>query len=136
MEVVDTTVFAYALLGEPSYKDEAFAVLAEARQIAVPDLFRAEFANVVWKWVQAKRLPADEGLTTLVSCEPLLTTVVNGGELWEPALLLSISHAHPVYDALYVALARQLGTKVITYDKRFIAKFPEDTISPSAFLGA
>lgn len=136
MVVIDTTVFAYALLGEPAHKDEALAVLAKAPEIAVPDLFFAEFANVVWKWVQANRLPIDEGVVTLATCEPLIASVVGGSVLWEPALLVSCEKAHPVYDSFYIALARRLGTKVVTYDKRMLSKFSDDAMAPSRFLSA
>jgi predicted nucleic acid-binding protein len=49
--VVDTTVFAYALLGVPEFGDEALAVLEAATEIHVPDSFRVELVNVVWQWV-------------------------------------------------------------------------------------
>lgn len=134
MDVLDTTVFAYALLGEPNHKDEALAVLQKAGQIAVPDVFRAEFANVVWKWVQANRLPIEDGLLTLAASEPLIAVVFDGARLWESALVLAAQNAYPVYDTFYVALARQYGAKVVTYDKRLRAKFGDDTIAPSAYL--
>ena len=122
------------MLGEPTFKEEALAVLEKAGEIAVPDIFRAEFANVVWKWVQARRLPIEDGLLTLASCEPLVSVVVDGARLWEPALVLAAEKAHSVYDAFYVALARQYGTRVVTYDERLRAKFPADTAAPGAFL--
>lgn len=102
----------------------------------MPDIFRAEFATVVRKWVQANRLAMEDGLLTLAACEPLIAVVVDGTRLWEPALVLAAEKAHPVYDAFYVALARQYGAKLVTYDKRLRAKFGDDTVAPSAYLKA
>jgi predicted nucleic acid-binding protein len=51
--VVDTNVLADALLGVSGVRERAFQVLQEADEIVVPDLFFAEFANVVWQYVSS-----------------------------------------------------------------------------------
>jgi predicted nucleic acid-binding protein len=45
--VVDTNVLADALLGVSGVRERAFQVLHDADEIAVPDLFFADFAKVV-----------------------------------------------------------------------------------------
>jgi predicted nucleic acid-binding protein len=44
--------------------------------------------------------------------------------IWFRALELSVDYNHPVYDTLFIALAEQKKTKLITYDKEIIKKFP------------
>lgn len=132
--VIDASVFAYAFLGDSSHGDEPLNVLAKADEIHVPDLFFAEFSNTLWKSVAAKRLTLEAGLMTLPLCSSLITQAHTNSELWELASVLAYEHKHPAYDMHYVALARNLRTRVVTYDKRLVTKFPDDTIRPPEYL--
>ncbi|UKJ74068.1 type II toxin-antitoxin system VapC family toxin [Azospirillum brasilense] len=38
----------------------------------------------------------------------------------DDAQVLALEFGHPVYDCLYLALARRLGIPVVTADRRFI----------------
>ena len=57
------------------------------------------------------------------------------GRLLELSAQLSIRDDMTVYDACYVALARRLGSKVITEDKELLSKFPADTVALNRFGG-
>jgi predicted nucleic acid-binding protein len=48
-------------------------------------------------------------------------------DLWETALDLGITHNHSPYDTLFVALALQQGTTVLTDDGALLRRFPEWT---------
>lgn len=57
-----------------------------------------------------------------------------GFDVWEPrgnvyelGALLSSEHNVSIYDASYVALAKQLNTTLYTADSELIQKFPENT---------
>jgi predicted nucleic acid-binding protein len=52
----------------------------------------------------------------------VLITIPNF-EMHNAALDLAVDYRHPVYDCLYLALANELGCKVITADRRFAAAF-------------
>lgn len=61
-------------------------------------------------------------------------------EIWRPrgrllalSAQLSLREEVTVYDACYVALARRIGSKVITEDKETLGKFPTLTLSLSRF---
>lgn len=45
--VIDTMIFAYALLGVEAFRQDATAILEQADTISVPDSFRAEMAIVL-----------------------------------------------------------------------------------------
>ena len=47
--IIDTTVFAYALLHVEGKYDQAIAALASTDQIVVPDSLLVELGNVVWQ---------------------------------------------------------------------------------------
>lgn len=132
--VIDTTVFAYALLRVPGFRAEAARVLERAPSIEVPDLFRAELANVVWKAVRTGFADVVQGREALRRAERLLLAVVPSNEIWESALDLAAEWDHPVYDTLFVAAAIKLETRVVTYDRRLRARFPQHALTPAEFL--
>ena len=132
--VVDTMVFAYALLGVPGFRDESLAVLTSGQDLLVPDSFRAELANVVWQWSRKNTMPLTVALDVLGDADALITDAVGADSLWERALELSIEHDHPAYDTLFVALAESEGVNLVTYDQKVQKKFPQLAITPSEFL--
>ena len=70
----------------------------------------------------------------LHDADGLFDSVVPADYLWNDALKLSLAFNHGAMDCLFIALARQQSCKVVTYDGKLRAKFPEDTISPEEFL--
>lgn len=127
--VVDTMVFAYALLASHARREEALRVLTIVDDIVVPDSVRAELANTVWQYVQQTGLSVDVGIALLRDAEALFTRVESSRVLWEPALRLAAASRHPVYDTLFVALAELSSSKVVTYDAKLLRAFPAHTIS-------
>lgn len=132
--VFDTMVLAYALINVPEFREEAHRAIAQAREVVVPDLFHAELVNVVWQWIRARRLNLDAGLDVLQRGEALPTRVVPTRTLWERALALSVARNHPAYDTLFVALAIETGSKVVSNDHRLLTLFPEHVVSVAQFL--
>lgn len=93
-------------------------LLDECLVVFVPELFHAEVANALWKYVDAGDLSADEALALLETSFGLPDRVVPDHELAEEALAAAISTNHPVYDLLYASLARRHGCTVVTLDGR------------------
>ena len=54
--VFDTMVFAYALLKTVPFYESAAIALESTREVWVPDSLQAEFVNVLWQWVRAKKI--------------------------------------------------------------------------------
>lgn len=53
------------------------------------------------------------------------------------ALELGVLHRHSPYDTLFVALARRLGTKVVTDDQTLRLRFPNDVLTvPESLTGS
>jgi len=132
--VIDTMIFAYALLGVPRFRDEALSVLTNAGEILVPDCFRAELVNVVWQWTHENAIPLSVGLNVLTDADALITQAISAEQLWERALELSVEANHPAYDTLFVALAEREDTQLVTYDIKLRRKFQDRAISPTRFL--
>jgi len=86
--------------------------------VIAPDLFVAEVSNAIWKYVRAGILDSDQGSSALERAVSLVDTFEPGQMLYREAFALSVDHLHPVYDALYLILARRHNGVLATLDKR------------------
>jgi predicted nucleic acid-binding protein len=84
----------------------------------VPDLFWAELANVLWKTARLGRISTERASSALSLVRDLGIPSVPSFDLLPEALLLALSHGRKVYDSLYVALALQSKSEMITADER------------------
>jgi len=85
--------------------------------LIVPDVFWAEIGNVLWKGVGLRRWPralAEEATSKMRERD---FTTVSSLELLPEALNIAFVHDRSVYDCLYVALAIQFKTAMITADE-------------------
>lgn len=86
--------------------------------VIAPDLFVAEVSNAIWKYVRVGILDSDQGCSALERAVSLVDTFEPGQMLYKEAFALSVDHLHPVYDALYLVLARRHNGVLATLDKR------------------
>ncbi len=93
--VIDTMVFAYALLRVEDKYEQAIAALETAEQIIVPDSLFAELGNVVWQWVQFQHLALQTGLEVLKDAQALVDKVVPSPRIRDLALELAVQASHP-----------------------------------------
>lgn len=132
--VFETMVLAYALINVPEFREDSQRAIERAREIVVPDLFNGELLNVVWQWIRARRLGLEAGLEVLRRGQALPTRVVATPALWDRALTLSVARNHPAYDTLFVALAVEIGSRVVSNDRPLLARFPEHVVSLKQFV--
>lgn len=126
--IIDTMVFAYALLHVEGKYEQALNALDSTTQIVVPDSLFAELGNVVWQWIKFQNLPLQTGLNALQDAEAMVDMTINSSQIRDLALELAVSNDHPFYDTLFVAAALQTNTEVITFDRRLANKFPDYVI--------
>jgi predicted nucleic acid-binding protein len=123
--VVDASVAVKIYLAEPLAAEAValFGLLTDpANVFHVPDLFYAECANIFWKYVQrgnATFAQVAGHLSDLLAL-PLASTPT--AVLAANALPLAVTHGITVYDACYVALAKQLGVSFVTADQKLEQK--------------
>lgn len=86
--------------------------------VIAPDLFVAEVSNAIWKYVKAGVLDPEQGDRVLERAVGLVDTFEPGLTLYREAFALSVDHLHPVYDALYLILARRHNGVLATLDRR------------------
>jgi predicted nucleic acid-binding protein len=126
--IIDTMVFAYALLRVEGKSEQAIDTLNAAPQIVVPDSLFAELGNVIWQWIKFQNLPLQTGLDALQDAEALVDITIKSSQLRDIALELAVSNDHPFYDTLFVAAAMQINTEVVTFDRKLANKFPNHAI--------
>lgn len=111
MVVVDASVLVEALLIDGA----ARARLAHAN-LQAPELIDAELLSVLRRLVLAGRLPEQHALRALATSQQLGLRRHASRHLWPRAWELRANLS--AYDALYVALAEQLGATLLTADAR------------------
>ena len=122
--VVDASVAAKWFLPEngEALADRALALLDQYDkkevQFVVPDLFYVEIASAIWKAVRVGRVPRAFGDQALVLLAQREFATVPSLKLLDSAFQIATAYGRSVYDSLYVALAMQIQTQLITADER------------------
>jgi len=122
--VLDASVAAKWMLpahNEPR-RAQAFQILdgyaANEISLLVPDIFWAECGNLLWKAVRQRRLSQADAELALNGMLRRNFPTFPSTDLLSEALPLALNYDCPVYDCLYVALAVQSQTQLITADER------------------
>ncbi len=89
-----------------------------AYQLHAPTLFDVEVGNILWKKIRRGELTRAEGDTVLGQLPPLPLTRHPEAPLLTAAFDLANQTQRTVYDSLYLALAMQLGGRMVTADQR------------------
>jgi predicted nucleic acid-binding protein len=87
-------------------------------EFIVPDVFWAEIGNVFWKGARQRRWRQDKAEAVAADMRARNFTTVSSFVLLPEALRIAFAHDRVVYDCLYVALAVQAKTQLITADER------------------
>jgi len=132
--IIDAMVPVYALLNVESKGADSMAALRKADELVAPASVTAELISSFWQWGQ-EDVPHAKAASLCANALRIWDALIPVEVLWATALNLAFEHGHTPYDTLFIAAARMRGTKVLTYDKLMLKRFPEDTITVPAFLG-
>ena len=114
MKVIDSSALIKYIVKEPGWKREQEFILAGCITV---DLALKELANALWKRVMRREL--DVGLAVKLMNTILTRRIVKiypQESLLVEALKLSTNTSLPIYDVIYIVLARELKTELITSD--------------------
>jgi predicted nucleic acid-binding protein len=116
--VVDASVALKWVLDEPG-SDAAAALLNE--DLVAPALWLVEAANALWRRARRGEISRDEAMERLSELynAPVTTTSIEDDLVAAGELANALGH--PVYNCVYLALARRENTWVITADRLFHA---------------
>lgn len=105
--------------------DAAASGLAEsirtASLVLAPELMLTEVANTLWKLQRADQLAGLNPQQLLLDARELVDRVEPDRHLQAEALALACHLNHPVYDCLYLALARREAATLVSADRRLNA---------------
>jgi predicted nucleic acid-binding protein len=113
--VVDTNVLAYLLI-EGDRTADAQALYARDPDWRTESFLLVEFSNLLATYVRAARLGSGPALALLASAERTLAGAVSLPHA--RALALAEEFGVSAYDARFLAVARQLGEKLVTEDAK------------------
>ena len=115
--VVDATIVVKWFVPEIN-GEAAQRLLTLPHEYFAPDLLFAETANTIWKKIRRGELKLEEGQRLVRDISRIAVEGVSCRALAEDAHTLANATGRTVYDALYLALAVRLDTRLITADER------------------
>ena len=122
MIVVDTNVIAYLAMPSP-YTEAAERLLLREPDWAAPLLWRSEFRNVLSLYLRKGLIRFEEALEIQEEMELLFH-----GREYDAASLDVLSLVNQsdcsAYDCEFVALAKGLGVRLVTMDRKLVSCFP------------
>lgn len=127
MIAVDSNVVVYLYL-PTALTPEAVKLRATEPDWAVPRLWRSEMRNALSLYIRKELITFEQACRIQNSAETLLAA----SEFDVPSLeILQLAHesACSAYDCEFVALARALGVKLVSSDKKVLKAFPETAVS-------
>jgi predicted nucleic acid-binding protein len=90
-------------------------------ELVAPTLMLAELANGLWKKARRGEIAADVAAAAMGEIRRFIPRFVELAELAGPAFALAREIDHPVYDCIYLALARRDAAPFVTLDRAFVA---------------
>ena len=132
MIVVDATILT--ALAFPTENSEAVDLLHKRdTEWASSILWRSEFLNVVAHYFRKNLITFPETLTTIDYIQKIVG--IHEHRVSPQAVAdLIVSSNCSAYECEYVALAKELKTKLITYDKEILDNFPDVASQPEDYL--
>jgi predicted nucleic acid-binding protein len=94
--------------------------IGDAPLVLAPELMLTEVANALWKLARSDQLKGLDPQLLLADARDLVDRVEPDRHLQVEALALACHLNHPVYDCLYLALARREAATLISSDRRLV----------------
>jgi predicted nucleic acid-binding protein len=126
MIVVDSNIIAYLYLpGEFTAKAER--LLEKEPDWAAPLLWRSELRNILALYMRRKSLDFSPAYRIQREAEALMADHEYDVDSFE-VLTLALESGCSAYDCEFVALAKQLGVRLVTEDAKLRRTFPRLTV--------
>jgi predicted nucleic acid-binding protein len=118
--VLDASAVIRIMEGAPQAVPLQEALL-QANLVVAPELMLTEVANALWRLQRAGQIEAAGLQERLARAAELVDHIEPDRHLQVEALALACHLDHPVYDCLYLALARREAAALLTADQRLMA---------------
>ncbi len=133
MIVVDANVIVPLLLPTPQSEivEHLYAHDCEWR---APRLWPLEFTNVLMAYARKSLVTPVQGRIALGEAAIVLSSDRELAPDSQDVFALALASNCTAYDCEYVAVARQLGASLVTWNRRLLAALPDDTATPEQLL--
>ena len=131
MIVVDTNVLAYASIPGRSTASALAALRLDPDWVA-PSLWRSELRNVLVLEMRLHAMSIDDALAAFGEAEKLVVDAQLPADTAKVLALAGASGAS-AYDCELVALAQELGIRLVTADRRLAGSFPAVAVDLDGF---
>lgn len=132
MIVVDTNILAYMVF-KNSQSETIFKLREKDSSWQAPLLWRSEFLNVISLYYRKKLINQDEAREAIDFARRLVAQ--HEHEVAPQSVLeLILGSTCSSYDCEFVALAKNLNVRLVTYDKQLLKEFPNIAIKPEDYL--
>jgi len=132
MIVVDTNVIVYLYLSNER-SEQAERLLKKDSEWVAPLLWRSELRNVLALYIRKEILSVKEAQQVMEEA-----IVLMDGKEYEvvsfQVLELVSKSTCSAYDCEFVALAQDLGVKLVTVDKKILREFPKIAVSLNEYV--
>ena len=125
--IADTSVAIKWFMREQQ-SEIAEAILESGLEIHAPEFMWIEAANGLWKQWRKLLLPQDDVAVSVAKLRGLVDHWHADADLLADASEMSVELAHPVYDCIFLVLARKLKMPLVTADKRLLAISPKGRV--------
>ncbi|MFM2344121.1 MAG: hypothetical protein RLZZ210_731 [Pseudomonadota bacterium] len=130
--VVDTNIIAYLYL-QNNYTKLAENLLIKNAEWHVPILWKSEIRSVLIKYLRGNFLSFEEVINIQKDAEKLVFGKEYEVDSYSVLELVKNSTCSS-YDCEFIALAKNLNTKLITMDKKLLSEFRNFAVSLEEFL--
>lgn len=122
MLVIDTSVAVKWVVpenGDTIENDTSLALDLLSHALIAPDCIVGEFANAMFRKVQAGEIRANQAKAS-IEILPDVITFLPSPALVTDAFELALTIGHPIHDCLFLITAMQYGHPLITADQKFV----------------
>lgn len=116
--VLDASAVLRLITHDPMARDWAEPLGQAPTSVLAPGLMLTEVANALWKLQRSDGLAGMDPQLLLEDATDLVDQIEPDRHLQVEALALACHLNHPVYDCLYLALARREAALLLTADQR------------------
>lgn len=120
--VVDASVALKWFLPDEPGADEALVIVQNEAALIAPDLLIVEVCHAAWRSARLGRIGHDQVSEIANALPRFFDTLVGAASLASRAVAIAAQLDHSVYDCLYVALAEVRHSRLVTADRRLLAK--------------
>lgn len=120
MKIVPDASVAVKWVTEEEDSATADLLLTDANELHAPRLLAAEVANALWSKARQGVIARGDAASLIIAVTGQPINWADDESVVADALDIALALGRPIYDCMYLALARRIGAALVTADARFV----------------